>query len=110
MVSVRRPAFQIAFDEGHQPRRGHRPHAAYAQIARRANLSRHATSDFQKLTCLRPQISGLIRVVPPRSEGRIAIVTKRGVGCDGRDGVETTSDAGTDGEVVWSWRSDAGAK
>jgi hypothetical protein len=80
----------------------HRTHARHAAIARRAILSRRNVSDFQKLTCLRPQISGFIRVVPPRQEGRIAIVTKRGVGCDGRDGVEKTSDAGTDGEVVWS--------
>jgi hypothetical protein len=25
-------------------------------------------------------------------------------------GVDTTSDAAADGEIVWSWRSDAGAK
>jgi hypothetical protein len=84
--------------------------ARHAQIARRANLSRRAISDFQKLSCLRPQISGFLRIVPPRSEGRVAIVTKRGAGCDGRDGAETTSGAGTDGEVVWSWCPDAGIK
>jgi hypothetical protein len=43
-------------------------------------------------------------------KGRIAIVTERGVGCGGRGGVDTTSDIAADGEIVWFWRSDAGAK
>jgi alkanesulfonate monooxygenase SsuD/methylene tetrahydromethanopterin reductase-like flavin-dependent oxidoreductase (luciferase family) len=44
-----------------------------------------------------------------RQEGRLAIVTKRVVGCGGREGCETSA-AEADGEVVWSWRPDAGAK
>ncbi len=35
---------------------------------------------------------------------------ERGAGCDGRGDVDTTSDVAADGEVVWSWRPDAGAK
>jgi len=50
----------------------------------------------------------MIRAVPPRQEGRFAIVTKRGVGCDGRDCIVGRSDA--DGEDVWSWHPWAGAK
>jgi hypothetical protein len=43
-------------------------------------------------------------------EGRVAIVTNVAVGCGGRESYETTSVAIADGEVVWSWRPDAGAK
>ena len=47
------------------------------------------------------------------------IVTEREAGCDGRIGVARaselslgmrTNDAEADGEVVWSWHPDAGAK
>jgi hypothetical protein len=40
----------------------------------------------------------------------VRVVTN--VGRDAMDagGVDTTSDAAADGEIVWSWRSDAGAK
>src|SRR6266849_5929559 len=43
-------------------------------------------------------------------QGRIAIVTDVGMGCGGRFGDALTSGVDADGEVVWSWRSDAGAK
>jgi hypothetical protein len=33
-----------------------------------------------------------------------------GAGCDGRFGGALTNEAGADGEVVWSWRSEAGVK
>jgi hypothetical protein len=47
--------------------------------------------------------------VPPRQEGRIAIVTKRETGCDGREDVAKTNNIDADGKAVWSWRPDAGA-
>jgi hypothetical protein len=47
--------------------------------------------------------------VPSRQEGRTRR-HERGAGCDGRGSVDTTSDVAADGEVVWSWRPDAGAK
>ena len=51
----------------------------------------------------------MVRPIPPRQEGRIAIVTN--VGLDAMDAV-TLSDVqcGADGEVVWSWHPWAGAK
>src|SRR5215475_13142303 len=46
-----------------------------------------------------------------RTQGTLRpIVTKRGAGCDGRGQCRLTSDVAADGEVVWSWRPDAGAK
>ena len=48
-------------------------------------------------------------VGPPRQEGRTRR-HERGAGCDGRGDVDTTNDVAADGEVVWSWRPDAGAK
>ena len=48
-------------------------------------------------------------MVPSHSEGRLAIVTDAG-----RDAVDAdapiTNGAEADGEVVWSWRPDAGVK
>src|SRR5262249_43824074 len=46
----------------------------------------------------------------PRRGTLRPIVTKRGAGCDGRGQCRLTSDVAADGEVVWSWRPDAGAK
>jgi hypothetical protein len=63
------------------PRRN--PHIDHAQIARRANLPRRLTSDFQKSSCLQPQISGFIRIVPARQEGRRA--SSRNAGRDAMD-------------------------
>ena len=51
----------------------------------------------------------MFATVPARSEGRIAIVTD--VGRDAVDAIAAqTTDAGADGQAVWSWRSEAGAK
>jgi len=52
--------------------------------------------------------------VPPRHEGRIAIVTARGVGCGGRLGSQHGScraDERREAHVenVWSWHPDADA-
>src|SRR6516165_5610422 len=40
----------------------------------------------------------------------VRVVTDVEAGCDGRGRYRTTSDAGTDGEDVWSWHPLAGAK
>jgi hypothetical protein len=53
--------------------------------------------------------------VPAHQEGRIAIVTDVGQGMRWTRQRQAqifarTNDAATYGEVVWSWRSDAGAK
>src|SRR5216683_5752220 len=47
---------------------------------------------------------------PASSKRGVRVVTNVEAGCGGRGGVEKTSDAAADGEIVWSWRSDAGAK
>jgi hypothetical protein len=52
---------------------------------------------------------------PGPQEGRFAVVTKRGLGCDGRCGVRyaqarRTKTPAAYGEVVWSWRRDPGVK
>src|SRR5882724_10471567 len=54
------------------------------------------------------------RLVPEKRGGSRSSRTL-GTGCDGRGSVRRansarTSDVATDGEVVWFWRSDAGAK
>ena len=65
----------------------------------------------------RPQISGFLRSSRSREEGRLAIVTDVGYGMRWtrqrqarRSNGARTNDADADGEVVWSWRPDAGAK
>jgi hypothetical protein len=52
-----------------------------------------------------------IAISPRHCEGRFAIVTKRGAGCDGRllrQVIFTGRNAAAYGEVVWSWRRDPG--
>jgi hypothetical protein len=46
--------------------------------------------------------------VPRSQEGRFAIVTNVGAGCDGRFGRADERGPGADAEVVWSWSPDAG--
>jgi hypothetical protein len=53
--------------------------------------------------------SVVVFAVPPRQEGRTRR-HERGVGCGGRGGVARRAALDADGEVVWSWRPDAGAK
>ena len=71
-----------------------------------AHSRENSLSFFQKM-CLSV-------CIPPRAEGRIAIVTTRGVGCDGRGMSQRVSHAderhGADGEIVWSWHPGADAK
>ena len=43
-------------------------------------------------------------------EGRVAIVTNVAVRCGGRGCCDETNATSADGEVVWFWRPDAGAK
>src|ERR1700688_2762690 len=54
--------------------------------------------------------TGVDRIIPPHQEGRFAIVTDVGTGCGGRFGDARRAAPEADGEVVWSWRPDAGAK
>jgi hypothetical protein len=51
------------------------------------------------------EIYGSLCAVPFSQEGRFAIVTNVGAGCDGRKG-----GIQADGQAVWSWRPDAGVK
>ena len=57
--------------------------------------------DLRKCAFLRPS-----RLV--QRDGRV--VTNVEAGCDGRESCVRRTLACTDGEVVWSWRPDAGAK
>jgi len=50
----------------------------------------------------------MVPPIPPHQEGRFAIVTDVGVGCDGRGGVHQTRHANADGKSAWSRSPDAG--
>jgi hypothetical protein len=65
----------------------------------RANI---LLSENQKM-CILP-------TVPLPQEGRFAVVTDVGSGMRWTRQCRKTSDTGADGEGVWSWRPDAGAK
>ena len=51
----------------------------------------------------------ILRAVPPRQEGRTRR-HERGVGCGGRGCDARRAALEADGQAVWSWRSEAGAK
>jgi hypothetical protein len=53
----------------------------------------------EQRACAVGQIRFTFPRVPPRQEGRIAIVTTRGVGCDGRDVSQCIFDARTNGRA-----------
>jgi hypothetical protein len=74
---------------------------SHAQIARRVNLSQ--SKYIPKII-----ITVMFRASRPH-EGRFAIVTIRGAGCDGRKGAQTMR-TGAYGQAVWSWHLDAGVK
>jgi hypothetical protein len=58
------------------------------KLARRANQSKPVQSFAQKYSAShQTQISGYLRAVPTRQEGRIARRHERGTGCDGRSSV-----------------------
>jgi len=84
-------------------------HTCHAQIARRANMS-HASALVPS-----GKSRALFRASRRLEEGRFAIVTNVGSGmrwtqwCRSAR-VAPTNDAKADGEGVWSWRPDAGAK
>jgi hypothetical protein len=59
--------------------------------------------------CSIPQISSILRAVPPRQEGRTRR-HERGAGCGGRECGARRATLLADGGAVWSWRPDAGAK
>jgi len=56
------------------------------------------------------QIKSISIAIPAHSEGRFAIVTNVGRGMRWTRLRLKTNGACADGEVVWSWRPDAGAK
>jgi hypothetical protein len=61
----------------------------------------------ENISVLQNTESRLLCTVPPRHEGRIAIVTIREAGCggrfgDARDVIVRTNGAEADGEVAWS--------
>jgi len=72
----------------------------------------HEFVKSKNLACLVGQITGTGPLSPRRHEGRFAVVTKRGAGCDGRCGVRRVRSLDVTlaayGEVVWSWRRDRG--
>jgi hypothetical protein len=84
---------------------GQFPHARHAQIARRANL---------------PQVSALATSGKSERPSRASRLDQEGRfgrssryvrwGCGGRCGHVRRTWPKADGEVVWSWRSEAGAK
>jgi hypothetical protein len=55
------------------------------------------------------QITATSSPHPGPQEGRFAVVTNVGPGCGGRGSVRDER-AGAYGEIVWSWRPDAGVK
>ena len=64
----------------------------------------HLSRPFAKNIPLRDLVDTdlLIPAVPPHSEGRLAIVRKRGAGCGGRGKRADECAYHADGEVVWS--------
>ena len=77
-----------------------------------ARFSEFASSLPAKNISLFRKRKSVVWFAPSRAhqEGRIAIVTKRGAGCDGRGPRHKTKDAAADGEIAWSRRPDAGVK
>ena len=84
------------------------------RLARRANRSLSAKpcpvlhTEIFRLTCRANQVSNFACLTA--DEGRVAIVTNVAVRCGGREGLRKTNAALADGEVVWSWRPEVGAK
>jgi hypothetical protein len=80
----------------------------YADFARRANLSRTAAID------LTPKSVASFPLVSFPIEGGSRSSRTLGMGCDGRTSpsaiIARTNGVCADGEVVWFWRSNAGAK
>jgi hypothetical protein len=65
----------------------------------------------QKYSASHPsEISGFFAPFRARKRGVSRSSRTLGAGCGGRSGGALTSGANADGEVVWFWRPDAGAK
>jgi hypothetical protein len=77
------------------------------KTSRAKNLSRPARKNIPLFTAPKSVASSRH---PASSKRGVRVVTNIEAGCGGRGSVEKTSDAAADGEVVWSWRSNAGAK
>jgi hypothetical protein len=93
--------------------------AASNPVRERTKFARRFNADFA-VSIVRENLASVFqkmcfgRASRLDEEGRIAIVTTRGAGCDGRFGDAQrsfirTSGAEADGEVVWSWPPDAEA-
>jgi hypothetical protein len=78
--------------------------AAAAVICPSGNLAASLSRPSAKKIPLSPSGKSPLEARPSRArkEGRIAIVTDVGAGCDGRSSMRWTSAAWADGEVVWS--------
>jgi hypothetical protein len=69
------------------------------------------SSPCSKNISLNPSGKSALPACPVSPDERgVAHVTTRGVGCGGRGACERRTQTLADGEVVWSWRPDAGAK
>src|SRR5690348_6080989 len=80
------------------------------KVTRRANHQKSVQSLYEKYFAFSEiRIGRMVRPVSPGKRG-VAHVTTRAVGCGGRGACERRTQALADGEVVWSWRPDAGAK
>jgi hypothetical protein len=80
------------------------------KVTRRANHQSLSIPSRKKIP-LNPSGKSAIPIRPISPDERgVAHVTKRVVGCGGRGACERRAQAPADGEVVWSWRPDAGAK
>src|SRR5258708_40040981 len=69
------------------------------------------SSPCSKNISLNPSGKSALPACPVSPDERgVAHVTTRAVGCGGRGACERRTQTFADGEVVWSWRPDAGAK
>jgi hypothetical protein len=75
-----------------------------------SNRLRPASPIRIKIVLYENRKSCFIGAIPPRQEGRSAIVTRREAGCDGRFAAARRAAGEADGEIVWSRSPDAGIK
>jgi hypothetical protein len=80
-----------------------------SDLLRRINLIWVVGSPRTNISLSGKQKLCSVHAVPPRQEGRTRR-HERGAGCGGRSGDARRAALVADGEVVWSWRPDAGAK
>ena len=72
-------------------------------LSNRIKLMLPVQPTSQKYFCSHlAQITSLSAAIPAHTEGRFAIVTNVGLGCDGRERRQRRERLAADGEVVWS--------